>query len=269
MDWMELLAVVLMRRDNPQWGAIGNSRVTIQHRDWYFALSEEINADKKDGLHCFYHQAHPPCVTPFNQVARRGGQTHIDDGREEQQEKNLKEKATSDRHLPDTAFPVFGGTGICTSRAQMERAISLNARSAAEDAGLTEQVGIVLYLPEGWGLVPPSSLLPIYRPPLAVSGLLGGHMQDKLGRTRWVFHNGILHYRKQLPSETNTLPTIQNTFSPLELAPAPSSAGYDGSPGLDSQLLPTTRGQRATFRIHISDERDQCSPTDTDDVLHQ
>ncbi|KAJ7763900.1 hypothetical protein B0H14DRAFT_3510553 [Mycena olivaceomarginata] len=50
---------------------------------------------------------------------------------------------------------------------------------------------------------------------------------DELGRTRWIFHNGILHYRKQLPSETNTLPTIWNAFSPLELAPAPLSAGYD------------------------------------------
>ncbi|KAJ7812313.1 hypothetical protein B0H14DRAFT_3478941 [Mycena olivaceomarginata] len=55
-------------------------------------------------------------------------------------------------------------------------------------------------------------------------------------------------------------PPSQNAFLPLELAPAPSSAGYDGSPALDSQLLPTTQGRQATVGIHISDDRDRRSP---------
>ncbi|KAJ7683624.1 hypothetical protein B0H14DRAFT_3535079 [Mycena olivaceomarginata] len=55
-------------------------------------------------------------------------------------------------------------------------------------------------------------------------------------------------------------PLSKNTILPLELAPAPSSAGYNGSPGLDSQLLPTTQGRQATVRIHISDDRDRRSP---------
>ncbi|KAJ7709144.1 hypothetical protein B0H14DRAFT_3525300 [Mycena olivaceomarginata] len=38
-------------------------------------------------------------------------------------------------------------------------------------------------------------------------------MTDELGRTRRIFHNGILRYRKQLPSETNALPISQTPSS--------------------------------------------------------
>ncbi|KAJ7838289.1 hypothetical protein B0H14DRAFT_3459556 [Mycena olivaceomarginata] len=38
-------------------------------------------------------------------------------------------------------------------------------------------------------------------------------MTDELGRTRRIFHNGILRYRKQLPSETNALPISQRPLA--------------------------------------------------------
>ncbi|KAJ7806693.1 hypothetical protein B0H14DRAFT_3483874 [Mycena olivaceomarginata] len=79
-------------------------------------------------------------------------------------------------------------------------------------------------------------------------------MTDELGRTRRIFHNGILRYRKQLPSETNALP-ISQTPSSLSNS-LPRHCQQDTMvPRLYSHLLPTTQG-----RIHISDDRDRHSP---------
>jgi hypothetical protein len=46
-------------------------------------------------------------------------------------------------------------------------------------------------------------------------------------RTRWIFLNGILCYRKQLPNETTALPTSASSPLPFRLTSAPSSHGYD------------------------------------------
>jgi hypothetical protein len=51
--------------------------------------------------------------------------------------------------------------------------------------------------------------------------------RDELGRTQRIFLNGIPRYRKQLPSETNVLPTSALSPPPFGLTPAPSSHGYD------------------------------------------
>ncbi|KAJ7905536.1 hypothetical protein B0H14DRAFT_3420707 [Mycena olivaceomarginata] len=66
---------------------------------------------------------------------------------------------------------------------------------------------------------------------------------DELGRTRRIFHNGILRYRKQLPSETNALPISQ---MPSSLSNSLSHHHQQDTtiPQLYSHLLPTTQGRR-------------------------
>ncbi|KAJ7692186.1 hypothetical protein B0H14DRAFT_3531594 [Mycena olivaceomarginata] len=71
-------------------------------------------------------------------------------------------------------------------------------------------------------------------------------MTDELGRTRRIFHNGILRYRKQLPSETNALPNFPNALLPLELASAPSSAGPTLSSTWTIRVADTPRYDRPT-----------------------
>ncbi|KAJ7801120.1 hypothetical protein B0H14DRAFT_3885274 [Mycena olivaceomarginata] len=66
-------------------------------------------------------------------------------------------------------------------------------------------------------------------------------MTDELGRTRRIFHNGILRYRKQLPSETNALPISQTPSCLSNSLPRHRQQGTMVL-RLYSHLLPTTQG---------------------------
>jgi hypothetical protein len=74
--------------------------------------------------------------------------------------------------------------------------------------------------------------------------------RDELGRTRRIFLNGIPHYRKQLLSETNVLPTIHIIFPAIRPRSCTIVTWIQPFPMTrDSRRLPTNMTSPTTRRF--------------------